>query len=109
MPIFKKKKTKVEKEEDTAAKVEAPTPPKKDIAKVDPRMVLQQHKDKVMELIRLEAEFNYLVTDGKYKAVYLRKEVEQMGELLLKAGYSKDQVEENISEAQKMLDGAYEE
>lgn len=94
----------VSKEEQKAEQKEQKN---EDTTRIDPRKLLEEHRNKTIELIRLEAEFNYLVVDGKYKGSIIRKEVEELAQLLIKAGLTKEQIEENYQVAREQLEHAY--
>lgn len=104
MGLFAKKKAKKEEVKVPEKEPEAPEPPKGKDKKVDPRFLIQLHRNGIQDLKKVETEYKSIETTSLYNMNILRSELEKVEKQLLDAGYSETQLIENKDEALKTLD-----
>lgn len=84
-----------------------PDPSEREVKKkVDPRVLITIHKNGYQDLKKLEVELKNLETGYLYRITDLKKELEQLENQLIAAGYSEVQLIENKENALKEMDRA---
>lgn len=109
MKLFKKKEEKkpISREEADAIAHQVANIPKPQTEDIDPRALLGHHLNLMIELARLEKEYQYLKTEAEYKASKLKDQIENVEQEMKNKQFTNTQIEENREWAFRKLSEAF--